>query len=108
MGQSTILRKGRGMQQDWRIVGACLLCGVALLRGDTVSAAASLSPATGLMIWDTGRSSTSPLAATAFTKVDSWTTIEKDEKPAAFRGDAVITNGRIAAVLRKSGASVEL
>jgi hypothetical protein len=67
-----------------------------------------LTPATGLVIWDTGRSSTGPLVPTAFTKVSSWTTIAKDAKPAPFRGDAVITNGRIAAVLRKSGASVEV
>jgi hypothetical protein len=62
-------------------------------------------PRTDLAAWDTGKTSAEPLAPAALTARQGWTTLDK-ETP-ALQGDAVISNGRLTAVVRRNG-SMEL
>lgn len=57
---------------------------------------------TGLSAWDTGKSSPVPLKLEAR---DGWTAVAEG---AAFKGDAVVGNGRITAVFRRESGAVEL
>ncbi len=109
MGGVRFLSKGREMKPNsCRIYLASVLLASVVFSGGTAFGGTSLSPTTGLAIWDTGRTSTGALGQADFAKVDSWTKVAKEEKSATFRGDAVFTNGRIAAVMRKSGATVDV
>jgi hypothetical protein len=68
------------------------------------------APAKGraaIAAWDTGSSQAEPLVPSA-TARQGWARIADQEKPAAFKGDAVMTNGRVLAVIRKRGPGVEL
>jgi hypothetical protein len=56
----------------------------------------------GLSVWDTGKASAAPLKLDAR---DGWTALTD---PADFKGDAVVSNGRITAVFRKESGAVEL
>ena len=56
----------------------------------------------GLEIWDTGKASAEPLPLSAIESKAGWT---KAGEPGPIRGDAVLTNGRIWVVVRKSGAA---
>jgi hypothetical protein len=59
---------------------------------------------TGIAVWDTGR----PAGAALPLAKNGWTVIPPDRTADAFRGDAVVSNGRIVAVLRQKDAVVEL
>src|SRR5258707_403834 len=61
-----------------------------------------LQAKSGLSAWDTGKSSTTPINLEART---GWTVVEE---AAAFRGDAVLSNGRVSAVFRRESGAVEL
>jgi hypothetical protein len=65
------------------------------------------SPAT-LAVWDTGQTLKGPYSMSELTAKSGWSQISTPEKTAAFKGDAVITNGRILGVLRKHGYGMEL
>ena len=65
------------------------------------------SPAT-LAVWDTGQTLKGPYSMSDLTAKSGWSPISTPEKTAAFKGDAVITNGRILGVLRKHGYGMEL
>lgn len=71
----------------------------------------SLTPAAvhaqGLAVWDTGKSSAEPLAPSILKKEEGWTRISRGGA-GSFKGDAVLSNGRITAVIRKKGDGVEL
>jgi len=56
----------------------------------------------GLEIWDTGKASAEPLAVAALESKGGWT---KVAEPGAIQGDAVLTNGRLTVVVRKSGGA---
>jgi hypothetical protein len=58
--------------------------------------------------WDTEQASAEPLAPAALAAKTGWTAILKDATAASFKGDAVLSNGRLLAVLRKQSAAVEL
>jgi hypothetical protein len=58
--------------------------------------------AKGLSAWDTGKSSASPIDPAART---GWTTVAEG---ASFKGDAVVTNGRVTAVFRRESGAVEM
>jgi hypothetical protein len=71
--------------------------------------AAPASPArTGITVWDTGRPAAEALAPAALAGKNDWTAIPAGETADSFKGDAVLSNGRIAAVLRKQDAAVEV
>ena len=61
-----------------------------------------LTPAArpGLEIWDTGKPSAEPLAPAALEAKSGWT---KVAEAGAIKGDAVLTNGRLTAVIRRTG-----
>lgn len=56
----------------------------------------------GLQVWDTGKASPSPLRLDAR---DGWTS---PAEGAAFKGDAVLSNGRVTAVFRRECGAVEM
>src|SRR5262249_30915041 len=62
-------------------------------------------PRTGITVWDTGRPA-ADVPAGLGGKHD-WTAVPLEKTADAFRGDAVLSNGRIAAVLRKNGPAAE-
>lgn len=72
-----------------------------LLRADAMEPTAS-------GVWDTGQASAEPLAPPALAAKTGWTAIPKDAPAVSFTGDAVVSNGRLLAVLRKQAAAVEL
>jgi hypothetical protein len=59
---------------------------------------------TGIAVWDTGQPAPTvlPLAK------NNWTAIPLEKTADAFKGDAVVSNGRIVVVLRQRGAAVEV
>src|SRR5437016_6055459 len=61
-----------------------------------------------LELWDTGQPSAKPLSASDLDSKTGWKRIPSSEKHDSFQGDAVITNGRILAVLRRQSPAVEI
>jgi len=57
---------------------------------------------TGIFVWDTGKSSPAPLDLDARA---GWAAVAE---PAPFKGDAVLSNGRISAVFRRESGAVEM
>src|SRR5262245_16458557 len=55
----------------------------------------------GLEVWDTGKASAEAYAPAVVEAKAGWT---KPSEPGAIHGDAVLTNGRITAVVRRTGA----
>ncbi|MEW6238236.1 MAG: hypothetical protein AB1656_22835 [Candidatus Omnitrophota bacterium] len=74
----------------------------------------SFSPAFGedappfACVFDTGSSSPNPLTSAAFDKKENWSVVPEDIIEQPFQGDAVLTNNRIALVLRINGPGAEL
>ena len=66
------------------------------------------SAAERISIFDTGSSAPEALTSGLLARRDGWTRISRGEMPPEFRGDAVMTNGRVLAVLRQRDAAVEL
>jgi hypothetical protein len=81
-----------------------------LLLLTSITCAAAQAPdskvRSGIVVWDTGKSAQAIAPASLLGKND-WTVMPQD-KQAAFQGDAVLTNGRIAAVLRQNEGAVEV
>ena len=65
-------------------------------------------PRTGITVWDTGRPSSEPLASAALAGQNDWHVIPLNQTLPAFKGDAVLSNGHIAAVLRQKDSAVEV
>jgi hypothetical protein len=65
-------------------------------------------PRAGLAVWDTATPSAQPLTAEAVAKKDGWKLLPAGETAAPFRGDAVLSNGRVLAVARRQGTGVDL
>ena len=58
----------------------------------------------GVAVWDTGRPAPAVLPLTK----NDWTSIPLDKTADAFKGDAVLSNGRIVVVLRQKDAAIEI
>src|SRR6266480_4295858 len=69
---------------------------------------AVFKPRTGITVWDTGRPSAEGLALAALAGKNDWTAIATDKTLDSFQGDAVLSNGRIVAVLRQQDVAVEI
>ena len=69
---------------------------------------ARVKPRTGIAVWDTRQPSSHALAPSDLTQMHGWARVPTGKTAATFDGDAVMTNGRILAVLRKRGAAVEM
>jgi hypothetical protein len=65
-------------------------------------------PKSGLVVWDTGTASKEALPPEALAGKNNWSAITVDSMPDSFKGDAVVGNGRIVAVLRQKDAAVEI
>lgn len=63
---------------------------------------------TTLAIWDTGQPSAEPLAPKVLAAHEGWTAMPASAKDVAFKGDAVLANGRTLAVIRQRAAAVEV
>src|SRR5262245_11026416 len=73
------------------------------MRIALVLALALVPPArAGLEVWDTGKPSAEALAPAAIEAKTGWT---KVAEPGAVKGDAVLTNGRVTAVVRRNGGA---
>jgi len=64
--------------------------------------------AAGAGLYDTGAASPGPLAGEAVAKKAGWTQVPEEQAAHKFKGDAVLLNDRLAAVLRRGGAGAEL
>jgi len=60
----------------------------------------------GVAAWDSGQSSPEALAAPAFAAKSGWTALS--DEGSSFKGDAVLSNGRLFIVARKASPSVEV
>lgn len=81
---------------------------VLCLADSAAGADAAPAPRTGLAVWDTGKPSAEPLSPASLTKAAGWTLIPTEKTAVAFQGDAVMTNGRVLAVLRKNDPAVQV
>jgi hypothetical protein len=68
----------------------------------------SAGPRAAIAVWDTVKASAEPLAPPALAEKPGWVQVALQQKVALFQGDAVLSNGRILAVLRQRGRAVEL
>ena len=64
--------------------------------------------AAGVQFFDTGAPASAPLPGTALTNKTGWTEIPEDNLSHPFKGDAVLTNDRIACVLRRGARGAEI
>src|SRR5262249_14299193 len=65
-------------------------------------------PRTTLTVWDTGRPAAGPLVPAALAGQNDWTAIPAGERTDSFKGDAVLSNGRVVVVLRRRDSAVEV
>jgi hypothetical protein len=65
-------------------------------------------PKSAIIVWDTGKASKDALPPAALGGKNDWTVIPADRTADSFKGDAVLSNGRIAAVLRRQDSAVEV
>jgi hypothetical protein len=65
-------------------------------------ASAQDSPKTAMAVWDTGTS------LAAFSEKTGWMEVARDQTLASFKGDAVVTNGRVVLIVRRKEAALEL
>src|ERR1700735_2829431 len=70
--------------------------------------ASPANPRTGITVWDTGRPATEALAPAALAGKKDWAAIPPGQTADSLKGDAVLNNGRIVAVLRQQGSAVEV
>ncbi len=97
----------------WRVLSRLLLfvlpwSGALAIGRVEAAPPAETKPRTGLIIWDTGRPSGQALAPATLAGKNDWQVIPVNQTPATFKGDAVLSNGRIVAVLRQNDAAVEV
>src|SRR4051794_2310058 len=94
------------------VVRALALLGPLAWAGATRGAdAPQTSPArasTGINVWDTGRPAAEALAPAALAGENDWTASPAGQRADSVKGDVVVSNGRIVAVLRKQDPAVEV
>jgi hypothetical protein len=64
--------------------------------------------ASGVGLFDTGTPSAAPLSGEAIARRAGWTQVAEGDTAHAFKGDAVLANGRLTLVLRQKAAGAEL
>jgi len=77
-------------------------------RGADAVQASPVKARTGIIVWDTGRPSAEALAPAALAGKNDWTVLVPGGTVDSFKGDSVLSNGRVAAVLRKQDSAVEV
>src|SRR5215831_9798008 len=61
-----------------------------------------------IAVWDTGSRSTESLTPAMLTTRRGWSQISAPDTPSSFKGDAVISNGRITVAVRHQSPAVEV
>jgi hypothetical protein len=61
-----------------------------------------------ISVWDTGLRSTEALTPAVLTSRRGWSQISAPDTPSSFKGDAVISNGRITAAVRHQSPALEV
>jgi hypothetical protein len=69
---------------------------------------AAARPRATLEVWDTGVPAAEPLPPSALAAREGWAPITAPATAATLKGDAVLSNGRIAAVVRGQGGAVDV
>jgi hypothetical protein len=82
--------------------------GADITKGADSTAKADTKAPSKIAVWDTAQPSAEPLASAAVTAKSDWIPIATDKTGVAFNGDAVVSNGRILAVVRQRGSAVEV
>ena len=59
-----------------------------------------------IAVWDTGRASANRMSSRDLAEKAGWERTPRNQKASSFRGDAVMANGRVLAVLRKRSPAV--
>jgi hypothetical protein len=72
------------------------------------AAPATAKPRARITVWDTGTPSTHALPPAALAGRNDWTAIPTGTTADSFKGDAVLSNGRIAVILRRRDSALEL
>jgi hypothetical protein len=62
----------------------------------------------GVVVWDTGNKSATPLSPAALVGKNDWAVIPQDKTADSFQGDVVLSNGQIVAVLRQQEGTVDV
>jgi hypothetical protein len=62
----------------------------------------------GMAVWDIGDPAATTLTPATLSGKNDWTALPVGKTADAFKGDAVLSNGRVAAVLRKRDAALEV
>jgi hypothetical protein len=81
------------------VAGALLVFAAAPVLAQEARARAAIE------VWDTGQASETPLAISSRS---GWARVPEGQTPAAFTGDAVLTNGPVTIVIRKREQAVEV
>jgi hypothetical protein len=81
---------------------------VGAARGDDAPNTSPAQPRTAITVWDTGRPSAGPIVPAALAGRSDWTIIPAGERPVSFKGDAVLSNGRVVAVVRRQDSAVDV
>jgi hypothetical protein len=68
---------------------------------------ADSKPRAGMAVWDTGQKAATSLSASALIEKKKWTALTADQV-GAFKGDAVVSNGRVLAVLRQQDSAIDV
>jgi hypothetical protein len=77
------------------------------LQGPWTCLAAGDDP-TSVQIFDTGTATSTPITSEVLSKRDGWTVLPEDKTEHTFKGDAVVSNGKLAVVLRQKGRGAEV
>lgn len=77
------------------------------LLGSSVCLAGADQPL-AVRLFDTGTSSPIPLPSDALSQKDKWTLLPEDQTKHQFKGDAVVSNGKLALILRRKGRGAEV
>jgi hypothetical protein len=70
--------------------------------------ASEVKAKTGMIVWDTGKPSADALPASALIGNNDWAIVPSGKTAGSFKGDAVLSNGRIVIALCKRDGAVEV
>ncbi len=87
----------------------CCLAAPPELAAENATAISDYQPGTPFTyLFDTGRRSARPLSSKVLAAKKGWTLVPEDETEHEFQGDAVLTNDKLAVVLRREGPGAEV
>ena len=89
-------------------VNLCVRSTILIFASLLALSTSAQGPPARISVWDTGSPSANQLSSEDLAKRGAWQQISRNQKAPSFQGDAVITNGRILAVLRKKGSAVDI